>query len=190
MNLIKLKMRKYLKCGIISLLILFLLHIGLVFFFGGVNYKGTFLTKYEDKGDFKKITTQHFEIVLPKGWFHVFGGYGFEGDAFGTFLNKSGRFEYEYGIFANPFNIDSIFVFSRDSVIANRFTIYIGKNDNNESGIYIPRQHEMELPFSVFMSQGCTNNMNTIIEGIKQMEFKKIHNFEWVEMDSLELDNW
>lgn len=157
-----------------------------MFFFGGIDYKGTFSTKYESKGNAKKIITQHFEIVLPKRWFHLFRGYGEEGEAIGTFLTKSGKLEYEYGIFSNPFEIDSIFVFSRDSIIANRFIVYIGKNENNESGIYIPRQHEMEFPFSIFMSSFCSNHLNEIVEGIKQMEFRKISNIEWVEIDSLE----
>ena len=184
MNIVKLK--KYLKWGCLLLLIFLAIHISLVLIFGGIDYKGTLSTKYEAKGNLQKITTQQFEIVLPKGWFHLFGGYGIEGEAFGRFLTKSGKLEYEYGIFSNPFEVDSIFVFSRDSIVANRFTVYIGKNENNETGIYIPRQNEMEFPFSFFMSSFCTKHLNEIVEGIKQMEFKKFYNIEWIEMDSLE----
>ena len=176
-------MNKYVKCCILLLLFIFFIHIGFVFYFGGIDYKGTFSTKYESKGNAKKITTQHFAIVLPKGWFHLFRGYGCEGEAIGAFLTKSGKLEYEYGIFSNPFEVDSIFVFTRDSLMANRFIVYIGKNENNESGIYIPRQCEMEFPFSIFMSSFCSKNMNEIIEGIRQMEFRKFYNIEWKEMD-------
>ena len=147
-------MKKYIKWSILLLLILFLIHIGFVFLFGGIEYKGTFLTKYEKRNKLQNIITQHFEIVTPKNWIHIFRGYG---EAIAAFLTKSGKLEYEYGIFSNPFNIDSIFVFSRDSIITNRFIIYVGKNDNNESGICIPRQHEMEYPFSILMSQACSD---------------------------------
>ena len=60
----------------------------------------------------------------------------------------------------------------------NRFIIYVGKNDNNESGVCIPRQHEMEYSFSIFMSQACSDNLSDIVEGIKQMRFKKFYNIE------------
>ena len=49
-------------------------------------------------------------------------------------------------------------------------------NEDNETGIHIPWQKEMEWTFSFFMSKYYTKNMDKIIDGIKQIEFKKFYN--------------
>ena len=185
-------MKKYLKWVILITLIILGVHIVLNFIFGSIDYKGTLSTKYIKNDSTQTIITKHFEIETPKNWIHIFQGYGSEATAGGMFLTKSGMIEYEYGPFSNPFEIDSIFVFSRDSLIAGRFVVYIGRNENNETGIYIPRQHEMELPFSFYMSKACTDNLNDILAGIKSMKFKQLY-FFYPEIDKAILyfkNNW
>jgi len=148
-------------------------------FISGLDYSETLSTDYIRHETTKTISTSHFKIETPKSWIHIFHCYGEEGEAVGSFITKSGLIRYEYGMFSNPFEVDSIFVFSRDSITANRFKVYLGFNNDNETGIYIPRQHEMEWPFSFFMSESCTDNKAELIKGIKRMEFKKFYNITW-----------
>lgn len=148
-------------------------------FISGVDYGETFSTNYSRNDSNKIISTSHFQIVTPKNWIHIFHCYGEEGEAVGSFITGTGLIRYEYGMFSNPFEIDSIFVFSNDTLTANRFWINIGYNDEGETGIHIPRQEEMEWPFSFFMSKSCTDNVDEIINGIRQMEFKKFYNITW-----------
>lgn len=147
----------------------------------GIDYKETLRTKYHNTDNGQIIETTHFKILTPKNWIHIFQGYGHEGDAGGFFITGKGKINYEYGIFANPFEVDSISVFQQDSMTLNRFTIFIGKNEIDEYGIHIPRQHEMELPFSFYMSKSCNENFEKLNIGIKNMEFKKFYNIEWIE---------
>ncbi len=37
----------------------------------------------------------------------------------------------------------------------------------------------MEWPLSIFMSKACSENLDYLILGIKQMEFKKFYNEIW-----------
>jgi hypothetical protein len=171
-------MKRFLKWFAIIFLLLFTSYTGLTIFFGDIDYGETFSTKYVKTGAKKTISTSHFEIETPKNWIHIFHGYGEEGEAIGTFLTRNGKLKYEYGLFSNPFEIDSIFVFSRDSLNANRFKVYIGHDNSKESSIYIPQQYEMEWSFSIFMSQACTDNLGDIIQGIKQMRFKKFYSLK------------
>ena len=148
-------------------------------FISGVDYGETFSTKYLRNDSTKIISTSHFQIVTPKDWIHIFHCYGDEGEAVGSFVTRNGLIRYEYGMFSNPFEIDSIFVFVNDTMTANRFWINIGYNEDNETGIHIPRQNEMEWPFSIFMSKACSKNKSQLIYGIKQIEFKKFYNITW-----------
>ncbi len=159
-----------------SIIVVFIYLLPKLVFEEGFNYRETLSTKYIAEDTTKIISTQHFIIETPKDWFHIFHCYGEEGEAVGSFITKYGLLKYEYGMFSSTYNIDSIFVFKRDSLIVNRFEIFIGHNNTNEIGIYIPKQHEMEWPFSFFMSQPCKDNKADIIEGIKHMKFKKFYN--------------
>ena len=174
-------MKRYQKLIFILLTLLFVFYVLPELIFGGIDYSETFATKYESNGNTKTIITSHFEIETPKNWIHVFHGYGNEGDAGGCFFTGSGIINYEYGFFANPFEVDSISVFQQDSMTLSRFTVFIGKNEINESGIHIPKQHEMELPSSFYMSKSCTENFVELTNGIRNMEFKKFYNIEWIE---------
>lgn len=117
----------------------------------------------------------HMEMETPKNWIHIFHGYGEEGEAIGSFIFPNGRLKYDYGIFANPLQKDSDFIFRRDSLIANRFKIFIGYDENNKLiGIHIPKQDEMEWPLSFYTSTN-NNNFQDIINAIKRMKFKKLY---------------
>jgi hypothetical protein len=159
----------------IFVILLFLYIIPKIIFLGSFNFSETFSTRYSFHDSTTTIETSYFQIETPKGWIHIFNGYGDEGDAVGSFYTKDGLLKYEYGIFSNSFLVDSIFVFSRDSLIVNRFKVYVAKNDKNETGIYIPQQHEMDVSFSFFMSDACTKNYEAIIKCIESIEFKKLY---------------
>lgn len=173
-------MKKITKYLLLSLFIIVSIHFLLSFYIGGINYKETLKTKYHLLDNKQIIETSHFKIETPKNWIHIFNGYGEEADASGVFITRNGLVSYEYGMFSNSFRIDSIFFFSRDSLIANRFHIYLGYNKTKtEAGIYIPLQHEMEWSFSFFMSKACFKNKDELIKGIQKMEFKKFYNINW-----------
>jgi hypothetical protein len=163
--------------------ILLVIHIVIYIFFGNINYIGTIKTKYEKTDSGHKIITQQFEIETPKDWFHVFGGYGIEAESYGYFLTKNGILNYEYGLFATNLWIDSITVFSIDSIQVGRFIVFIEKDTTNQCGIHIPIQYEMEMPFTFFMGKACTDNFDNIIKSINTMKFKKFYNIEWETMD-------
>lgn len=171
-------MRRGIKWIIIIVALFIIAHFSIDYYFQGIDYKETFRTKYHTTENVQIIETSHFKIMTPKNWIHIFHGYGFEGGAGGCFITRHGLIEYEYAIFANPFEVDSLYVFQQDSMTLNRFIIFIGKN---EIGIYIPRQHEMEFPFSFFMSKACKENFEDLTVGIKNLEFKKFYNIEWKE---------
>lgn len=178
-------MKKVVKWIIIALFLLTLLHLLINQCYGPISYIDTLSTEYEKKDNTQIVKTRHFEIETPTDWIHIFNGYGIEGQAIGSFWTKAGIFTYEYGMFANPFCIDSISTFKRDSVVANRFLIYIGKNNYDEVGIHIPRQHEMEWEFSIFMNRACAENLDDIIYGVRNLKFKKFYNMDWKESDDL-----
>ena len=172
-------MKRTTKWIIIIIALFVIAHFGIDYYFHGIDYKETFRTKYHTTDSGQIIETSHFKIPTPKNWIHIFQGYGHEGDAGGCFITGHGIINYEYGIFANPFDVDSVFVFQKDSMTLNRFLIFIGKNEIDEYGIHIPRQHEMQLPFSFFMSKSCQENFGELTTGIKNMEFKDFYNIEW-----------
>ena len=174
-------MKRAIRWTILTVALFIIAHFIIDYYFKGIDYRETFRTKYHTTDSVQIIETSHFKILTPKDWIHIFQGYGHEGDAGGCFITEHGIINYEYGIFANPFEMDSILVFKQDSMTLNRFTIFIGKNEINESGIHIPRQHEMEFPFSFYMSKSCTENFEKLTNGVKNMEFKKFYNIEWIE---------
>jgi hypothetical protein len=159
------------KIGLIIIAFI-VLHIGLTILFGGVDYKGTLSTQYQRQDNSKTIITNHFSIETPKNWFHVFHGYGEEGGPFGFFFTSNGRVEYEYGIFSNEFTLDSIDVFSVETFVVNRFEVRVAHDDQDRTGIFIYKQHEMKYPFSFYMSTACTENLEEIISGIEEMKFQ------------------
>ncbi len=174
-------MKRILKWIILIIAFFIIAHFTIDIYFQGINYKETIKTKYHTEGNYQIIETSHFKIMTPKNWIHVFQGYGEEANACGVFLTGKGKIEYDYGFFTDSFEVDSIFVFNQDSMTLNRFMIFIGENENNEIGIHIPRQHEMEFSFSFFMSKACKENFKELTTGIKSLEFKKFYNIEWTE---------
>ena len=174
-------MKKTIKWIIIVFAFFLIAHFIIDYIFQGINYKETIQTKYHSANKNQLIETNHFKILTPKNWIHVFQGYGYEGNASGCFITRQGIIDYDYGFFSNSYEVDSILVFQQDSMTLNRFTIYIGKNENNEIGIHIPRQHEMEFSFDFLMSKVCKENFEELTIGIKNLEFKKFYNIEWTE---------
>lgn len=148
-----------------------------------IHYSGTFSTKYIKKGATQTIITKQFEIETPGNWWHIFHGYGIEGEAYGYFVAPSGEMvDYEYGTFANSFSLDLISICERDLMTVGRFEVYISKTCDGKTGIYIPSQHEMELPLSLFIQDGNDETLSTILAGIEGMKFKQFY-FFWPELD-------
>ena len=174
-------MKKVVKWILIIIAILVVAHFAIDFILNGISYKETLKIKYHKTDKNQIIETPQFKIETPKKWIHISHGFGIEGGVHGCFLTGNGNVDYEYTFFANDFKIDSIFVFTRDSLQAGRFKIFWGTNEKNETGIYIPLQHEMELPFSFYMSQGCTENMADLKNAIRTMEFKEFYKPRWEE---------
>ncbi len=167
-------MRKFIKWSIIAavcaVLIYFLLEIG----FGGIDFRRTLNTNYynhSSDGKTKVIETSHFRLRAPSDWIHIFHGYGDEMNATGSFWTKHGLISYDYGSFVNYHQIDSVSIFSRDSLKANRFLVYIGYGVENKAGIYIPSQNEMEFSLSFSQRESVFKNLNEIISGVESMEF-------------------
>ena len=147
----------------------------------GISYKETLKTQYHKAGENQIVETPQFKIETPKMWIHISHGTGIEGGIHGCFLTGKGIVDYEYTFFANSFKVDSINVFKSDSLQLGRFEVFLGTNEINETGIHIPVQHEMELPFSLFMSHGCTENITDLKNGIKTMTFKEYYKPKWEE---------
>jgi len=173
--------KKLIKWLIAIIAFFMIAHFIIDFYFQGIDYKETFRTQYHTTDSNQIIETSHFKILTPKNWIHIFHGYGYEANACGCFITGQGRIEYDYGFLTDSFEVDSISVFKQDSMTLNRFKIFIGENENDEIGIHIPRQHEMEFSFSFFMSKACKDNFEELTTGIKSLEFKKFYNIEWTE---------
>jgi hypothetical protein len=144
----------------------------LITLFARIDIRETLKTKYHKHNNAHLIDTKHFNILTPKNWMHISNGYGEEGEAIGSFLTPNGRLNYEYGMFANPFDVDSIFVYSADSLKAGNYVIRIARNNKNETGITFFNKNTMVWPFSFFMSKPCTKNLSQLISAIEYMTFK------------------
>ena len=166
-------MKRIIRIIGLTIVVFIAFHIVLTIYLGRIDYGGTLDTKYQRNDSTKTISTNYFKIETPKNWYHVFHGYGEEGTPFGLFLTPKGKMEYDYGYFPPSFEIDSIFTFSAQTITANRFEVRIAINNKNETGIFIDQQNEMKWPLSFFMSEACTKNLNKIVEGIREMDFKK-----------------
>ncbi len=152
----------------IILLLIFILGITL---FTRIDIAETFETNYIKKSDSHLIVTKDFKIQTPKSWIHISQGYGEEGESIGLFLTPNGKLNYEYGMFANTFGVDSIFVISIDSLRAGKYVIRIARNEKNETGITFFNEDTMKWPFSFFMSKSCTKNLTQLVSGVEQMTF-------------------
>mgnify|MGYP001769808362 CR=1 FL=1 len=154
------------------IIILFLFLTLLIAILTQIDIRETLKTNYHNHNNAHIIDTKHFNIITPKSWIHISNGYGEEGEAIGSFLTPKGRLIYEYGMFANPFDVDSVFVYSLDSLKAGDYVIRIARNNKNETGITFFDKNTMEWPFSFFMSNSCTKNLSQLISGIECMTFK------------------
>jgi hypothetical protein len=93
------KIRKVIKYILLIGLIVFGGYVFILFQYGSIDISGTLNTKYhkiENSTD-QIIETDFFELRTPGNWTHLFGGYGTEGDPYGTFQTRKGVIHYEYG---------------------------------------------------------------------------------------------
>lgn len=154
-----------------SVLILILL---ISFFSNEINLKGTLSTEYIQisDSDSQIIKTDFFEIETPKNWIHIFGGYGIEGEPYGRFMTGKGMISYEYGLFAPDYNEDSdVDQYKVDRIQFGRFQVNVARNNENETGIAIPRQNEMQRMLTFYLSESVTNNYQELKSGIETLKF-------------------
>ena len=146
----------------------------LIFFSNEINLKGTLSTEYIKTNDPNSqiIETDFFEIETPKNWIHIFGGYGMEGEPYGRFMTGKGMIYYEYGFFAPDYNEDcDIYHYKVDKKQIGRFQVNVARNNENETGIAIPRQNEMNRMLTFYMSESVTNNYQDLKRGIETLKF-------------------
>ncbi|WP_117879834.1 hypothetical protein [Aureibaculum luteum] len=169
------KIKKGLKYVFLLGIIGLLFYVSLSFIYGGFDLRGTINTKYhniENSTD-KIIETNNFSLRAPKYWVHIFGGFGTEGDPYGTFQTPNGIIYYEYGYWAPSYEENNeIYNYTVEKQIINRFQINIARNDKNEVGICIPMQNEMKSSLTFYMDKSVTDNYDDLIAGIKEIKFK------------------
>jgi len=143
--------------------------------YDSIDIKGTLSTKYlkiENSTD-QIIETDFFNLKTPNDWTHLFGGYGNEGDPFGTFQTRKGVIQYEYGNWAPSYDEDNdIHRFMVEKKTINRFQINIARNKEGETGICIPMQNEMKSSLTFYMNKSVSNNFDKLLNGIKELKFK------------------
>lgn len=169
------KQRKWIKYILLAGLFVLVGYVLILFQYGSIDFKGTLSTKYhkiENSSD-QIIETDFFKLKAPNNWTHLFGGYGTEGDPFGTFQTSKGVIHYEYGHWAPNYNEDNdIYGYKVEKKIINRFQINIAKNKDGETGICIPMQHEMKSSFTLYLDKSVSSNFDELLNGIKELEFK------------------
>ncbi|WP_299438273.1 hypothetical protein [uncultured Aquimarina sp.] len=169
------KSRKWIKyISLVGLLIL-LGYIFILFQYGSIDIQGTINTEYhkiENSSD-RIIETDFFKLRAPSNWIHIYGGYGIEGHSYGVFQTNKGVIHYEYGPFTPLYDNDNeIYEYKVEKKNINRFRINIAKNKQGEIGICIPFQNEMRNSLTLYMSKSVSNNLDEIIKGIRELEFK------------------
>lgn len=141
-----------------------------------IEIKGTINTKYTriEDSEHKIIETEYFKLLAPKSWFHIFSGYGVEGDPYGYFWTKKGLIHYEYGRFGPDYDkLDVLDEFKKSKKKVNRFLVNIAINEKKETGIAIPVQNEMSRSFTFYASESVTSNYNDLLNSIAHLEFTK-----------------
>ncbi|PCJ64871.1 MAG: hypothetical protein COA58_11395 [Bacteroidetes bacterium] len=167
--------KKWIKYILLTGFLILVGYAFILFQYGSIDFKGTLSTKYhkiENSTD-QIIETNFFKLKTPENWTHLFGGYGTEGDPFGTFQTCKGVIHYEYGHWAPTYNEDDgIYRYTVDKKTINRFQINITKNEEGEIGIHIPMQNEMKSSFTLYLDKSVSNNFDELLNGIKELEFK------------------
>lgn len=167
--------KKWIKYTAIITLVIMVLQLLIYIQYGSIDVKGTLATQYHNTKNPSQqiIETQHFSMLTPKHWVHVLGGYGTEGNPFGSFITRKGIIHYEYGLWSPSYQqYSQQFENSPEERIINRFNIQIIQNKKEEKAIIIPMQNEMKYPFCFYMDRSIANNFDEIISGIKEIEFK------------------
>lgn len=169
------KRKKFIRYIFFTGMLLLLGYVFILFQYGSINFKGTLSTKYhkiENSTD-QIIETNFFELRTAENWIHIFGGYGTEGDPFGSFQTDTGIVHYEYGHWAPNYNEDDdIYEYKVEQKTINRFKVNIARNTKGEVGICIPKQNEMKTSLTFYMDKSVAKNFEIIIEGIKEIKFK------------------
>lgn len=169
------KPKKLTKYILITGLLILISYVFVLYQYGSIDFKGTLNTNYHkiEKTTDKIIETDFFELRTSENWFHIFGGYGNEGDPYGTFQTENGVIHYEYGHWAPNYNEDNeIYDYKVEHKTINRFRINIARNSKGEIGICIPKQNEMKASLTFYMSKSVGNNFGEIVEAIKELKFK------------------
>lgn len=143
--------------------------------YGSIDLDETLNTKYYDieNSDYQIVGTRYFDMKILKSWIHIFNGYGNEANAVGLFETRWDVVNYEYSDWAPNYENEYPelgYKIKYDTI--GRFKVCIVVNKNNETGIYINKQYEMEYPFSFYMSKSVTENYGDIVVAIKELKFK------------------
>lgn len=158
----------------VLIMLVFFAFTSLAFLFG-FDPKGTFSTRYDSipESDFQIIETYYFQIQTPENWIHIFHGHGYEGDPYGLFFTGKGIISYEYGFFGPIYNEDDqIYDYKVEKNVFGRFAVNIARNNNDETGIAIPSQHEMTRHMTFYLDKSVSNNYEEIVHAIENLKFK------------------
>lgn len=168
------KWGKWVKYTLLTGLLVLIGYAFVLFRYGSIDIKGTLSTKYhkiENSTD-QIIETDFFKIKTPQNWTHLFGGYGPEGEPFGSFQTNRGVIHYEYGHWAPNYDEDDdISGYTVEKKTINRFRINIAKNEKGETGICIPMQNEMKSTFTLYLNESVSHNFNELLSGIEYLKF-------------------
>lgn len=162
--------KRIVKYVVILTTIIFLLYGIIVLFFGGIDIKGTFDTKYTkiENSDYQIIQTKFFRIKTPLSWVHIFGGFGIEANPYGGFITPKGIISYEIGPWAPDYEIDSIWTFSGRVDTINMLVVTTGLNKTqDEIGISVSNM-EGGLNLTFYMSGAVKRNYNDIVFGLSE----------------------
>jgi hypothetical protein len=149
--------------------------ISTLFIYGPIDIEGTLKTEYHqvNNSSSKLIETDFLTLRAPSDWIHIFGGYGEEGDPFGSFQTRNGVISYEYGFYAPDYSEDSdAYRYKVKKTMAGKYQINIATNEKNEMGISIPMQYDMKNPLTFYMDDAVTDNFQTLIKVIEEIEYK------------------
>lgn len=161
---------KWLNGALIFAAILFATYGTIVFKYGAIDFPETFRTKYHaiENTNFQFIETRFFKIKTPEDWYHIFSGYGEEGEPFGTFQTDKGIIYYEYNILGGYENYSPRKTFEERKI--NRFNVAIDKHADESWNVAIPLQNEMKA--NLHLTSMEEENLADILTSIETISFK------------------
>jgi len=139
----------------------------------GFDLRETLNTTYNAniQGNKNIVTTNLFEIELPRSWIHYYSGVGMCAGMYGGFFTPKGIVRYSVDEFAmNYADLDSIWVFQVLSDTTDQLLVHSGLDeDGSKIGMSIyDKRRDMSLTFD--MSRSVKKNHKNILEGLNNFE--------------------